>query len=122
MTNNDYFATQLLNEAKSVQSKADTTQSNLKNLQMKYDSAKQKLNSTIVNVENSKERAKTLMNKSLNLSGEINKIDNDIQKFGASTHSDELMILERDIKDLTDRMDKYNAIIRERSDYYKNCN
>lgn len=122
ITNNDYFAKQLLNEAKTVHTKANSTQSNLKNLQKKYDSTKDKLNDTIIKVENSKERAKNLMNRSLALSAEVSQIDNDIQKLQLLPHAEALIELESEIRDLIEKMDKYNNLIRSRSDYYKDCN
>lgn len=122
ITSNDHYAKQLLNEAKSVSAKANSTQSNLKNLQKKYDTAKDKLNDTIIRVENSKEKAKRLMNRSLNLSAEVTKIETDIQKLQLLPHSKALLELEIEIKDLIEKMNTYNAIIHKRADYYKVCN
>lgn len=122
ITSNDHYAKQLLNEAKSVSAKANSTQSNLKKLQKKYDTAKEKLNDTIIRVENSKEKAKRLMNKSLNLSAEVTKIETDIQKLQLLPHGESLLELESEIKDLIEKMNKYNAIIHKRADYYKVCN
>lgn len=111
----------MFNEAKNVHAKANTTQSNLKNLQKKYDSTKQKLNNTTVKVENSKEKVESLMNRSLNLSAEVAKIENDIQKLQQLPHSDGLLALENEIKDLIEKMNTYNTRIQSRAEYLKIC-
>lgn len=120
MTQNDYFAGKLLNEAQAVHTKANSTKANLKKLQTKYDSTKQELNDTTMKVENSKQKVSELMTRSLNLSAYITKVENDIKKLQLP-NSDELLTLEDEIKNLTKKMDGYNTIIQSRAEYYKSC-
>lgn len=118
---NDVLATSLESQSIDISKKAHETSGTLENLQTEYKDAKSKLNKTLHNAENSKQRADLLVQKAIFLTANVTKMDEDIKRLQQTQSDRNLDDLENEITKLIEKMRHHDRIIQARKDYYNSC-
>lgn len=108
-------------QSKDIVKKAQETSGTLGTLQDEYKEAKTKLNKTLHNAENSKQRADMLVEKAMKLTANVTKMEEDIKRLQQTQSDRNLEDLEKEIVMLIEKMRRYDDIIQVKKDHYNSC-
>ncbi|XP_022901347.2 laminin subunit beta-1-like [Onthophagus taurus] len=118
---NLFAAQSLKNESINIKTKTEQTMHKLNGLLNNYDEAKTKLNASIERVNKSKARAKNLVNRTLNLSLNVEAKQESISKL-ITPPNNKLNSIEEQLNQLISDMDKHTEDIETIADHFKFCN